>query len=591
MNTYRQRLAAASCFLFGLVVIANTHSAADGEWYWYAWLLQQGKRLYADMHLPLQPLFVLETEFFLALFGKGWLVSRIAAVLHLLAFCFGILLLARHSAWKDHQKAIVIACVFFVSIHFEAYRFDDYHVLADCFVLYSLLLLVLMLEKGSGIQRNVYLAAGLGILSGLSLITRLNDGAALIAGVAVVILCVVPGRKQASIAAYSVAAALTVVVFVLLSGDSLHDYALNSIFKAAGAKGGAANVLTFPFLLPANAARFLIAEWWPLRLFFDVLVVALSSVFLLRPFSRANLSCSAAKATLGILTLGIALWLEFPRIVRGDLIVALSAIWVLVAYGLGLAAVVRLFRSGFMHGQADGWDPREILLLVPLGMLASGSMSTGGHHFGLYAPVGTLILLLPIASPISLHQEWRRSAFLAVAALMALSGLSYRSLNPHSWLSYRCPPVFLDRQVFNHPNYGPMIIDNQLLHFIEPVCERIKRGPRQPELLSLPFPYANYFCAIPPWHGYVQTFFDTSTEDTISSLMEELQTAPPMWVLYQRQVDNLSLHEKVFKGGRRLPHRDLDELIMRKIDQGAWLVADRSQYLEGNDWILLRTRQ
>ena len=51
MNTYWQRLAAAFCFLFGLALIANTLTAADGEWYWYAWYLQQGKRLYADMQL------------------------------------------------------------------------------------------------------------------------------------------------------------------------------------------------------------------------------------------------------------------------------------------------------------------------------------------------------------------------------------------------------------------------------------------------------------------------------------------------------------------------------------------------------------
>ena len=53
----------------------------------------------------------------------------------------------------------------------------------------------------------------------------------------------------------------------------------------------------------------------------------------------------------------------------------------------------------------------------------------------------------------------------------------------------------------------------------------------------------------------------------------------------------LAIHEEIFHGGQRLPHRDLDELIMRKIDQGEWLVADRREYLEDSDWILLRTRQ
>ena len=586
MDTYRQKLAATFCFLFGLALIGNTQSVGDGGWYWYALLVSQGKRLYADMHLALQPLYILETEFSLALFGKGWAVSKIVPVLHLLAFCIGFLLLAQRSEWKDHQKALLMACGFFVSIRFEGYRFDDYHVLADCCFLYSLLLLLLLLENRGGIRRNAYLAAGLGTLSGLTLITRLNDGAVLIMAVAAIILCVTPGRKPALIALFSLAAALTVLLSVHLTGDSLRDYAVNSIFRAAGAKGGAANVLTYPFLLPANAARTFI-DPWTLRMVFVVLVVALSWAFLLRPFLLGKQRFAVARTALGTLAIGIVL-VRFVYDVR--LILMLLAVCVLVTYGLGLAVAIRFFRSRLMRRRADGWDTREFLLLVPLGMMVSVSMSSGGGFHEMYTPSAALILMLPISSPIRLHEGWRRSAFLAIAAMMMLSGLIYKSLCPLSWLSYRCPPVFVDRQVFDHAAYGPMIIDTQLLQFIVPICDRIRSGAPQPEFLSLPLPYANYFCGIPPWHGYVQTFFDTSTKRTITGLMEELQRAPPEWILYQRQMGYLSLHEEIFNRGQRLPHRDLDELIMRKIDQGAWLVAERSQYAE-SEWILVRTLQ
>src|SRR6185436_8046208 len=116
---------------------------------------------------------------------------------------------------------------------------------------------------------------------------------------------------------------------------------------------------------------------------------------------------------------------------------------------------------------------------------------------------------------------WRRSTFLAVTVMMAISGMFYKSAQPYSWLSYKSRRLFLDRQVYSHPGYGSMIIDRQLLEFIAPLCERIKEGPAHPDLLSLPLTYANYFCEIPPWHGYVQTFFDTSTKSTISGLMDE----------------------------------------------------------------------
>lgn len=60
-KTRYQTLVLVCCILFGLAMIANMQSAADGGWFWYAVFLGSHKRLYADMHLALQPLFVLES--------------------------------------------------------------------------------------------------------------------------------------------------------------------------------------------------------------------------------------------------------------------------------------------------------------------------------------------------------------------------------------------------------------------------------------------------------------------------------------------------------------------------------------------------
>ncbi len=121
------------CILFGLAAIANTQVVGDGLWYWYAYLLRSGHHLYSDMHLPLQPLFVVETAAFIALLGKGWIVSKIPAMFHLVAFAVGLLLILRSSIWGDRDKALLFGCCFFVSICSGLYRFDDYHVLADRF--------------------------------------------------------------------------------------------------------------------------------------------------------------------------------------------------------------------------------------------------------------------------------------------------------------------------------------------------------------------------------------------------------------------------------------------------------------------------
>ena len=104
------------CVLFGLAMIANTEPAVEGVWFWYSFFLDSGKHLYGDMHLVLQPLFVLETNAFMAVLGKGWLVSKIVAALHLVAYCLGLFLLVRQSDFSDARKAILLACSFFVSI-------------------------------------------------------------------------------------------------------------------------------------------------------------------------------------------------------------------------------------------------------------------------------------------------------------------------------------------------------------------------------------------------------------------------------------------------------------------------------------------
>jgi hypothetical protein len=591
-----QNLMFLFCVLFGLAMIADTQTAADGVWFWYAAFLHGGQRLYSGMHLALPPLFALEASFFLGLFGKGWLVSKIPAALHLIAYCFAFLLLVRRSKLSDAQKALVLGCAFFVSISFEAYRFDDYHVLADCFQLYSLVTL-LALQNAPSARRILVLASVLGVLAGLALTTRLNDGAALASGVVLGILCLAPSKKLLSITLFCLAAALTALLIVRLTGDSFHDYAMYTIFKAAGSKGGAGSVLTYPLMLPINTIRWLAAYWLNLMLLCST-AVALIWGLMVRPQLRQRPQRRhLAVAALGVFLLALLLWQLYfaSRNILLDilLLASLSAFAVILAYGLGVWVFARFLSSSLKPTHISTWDRREILLLIPLGQLASGSMSSGGSHIGLYAPLGILIVVLSICSPIHLRARWLRDSLAALALLLSLTTLSFKIRRPFSWHTYVEKPLFVDRTWYRHPDYGPMILDRDLLQLIEPVCQTIKNEGSSNELLSLPFPYANYFCNIPPWHGYVQTFFDTTSKQTIDSLIDELQSSPPTWIFYQRQLYTLQLHERIYNRGKPLEHRYLDQFIEQKISQGTWQVVYTSDYGNtqpwDNHWLLIRT--
>ena len=133
-----------------------------------------------------------------------------------------------------------------------------------------------------------------------------------------------------------------------------------------------------------------------------------------------------------------------------------------------------------------------------------------------------------------------------------------------------------------------MLIEAAQLRLVGPMCARIASSSAPATLLSLPYPYPNYFCAIAPWHGYVQTWYDTSSAQTIGRLVGELETAPPSWIVYQHDLSVMEVHEKRFTGGRRLPQRALDDLIASRVSGGAWTIVERV-CLDGSDWMLVRT--
>jgi hypothetical protein len=579
------------CVLFGLAMIANVQTTNDGDWMWYALSLYSGQRLYADLHLALQPLFVLEAAAFLKLLGRGWLASKVPGVLHLIAYCAGLSLLARRSALPDRQKAVVAGCAFFVSICSFAYRFVDYHTPSDCLVLYSMLLLLMLRESASS-RRAMGLVALLGALSGLAITLRINDGLALWFGVGLSIVCLTPAKRLLSVALLLLVAALIVVGVVHLTGDTFHDYLSYTLFKAVGGKGGTGNVLVNPLRLPWNALRYLRNPWYPGLIAYTVGAAAVWA-FLLRPLGRVREPGEFKRDALGALLILAPLPYFYRGLLNPDLLLAMSTLGVFAIYGLGVFAFLRYLRWE-ISGRTWIWDSREILMITPLGQMISTAASSGGVHWGVYEPWAMLIVILPIASPVRLRSERARTALVGVGAILLVCSGFYRFLVPYAWHSTQPRAMFIGRQWYRHPVYGPMIIETSLLEFIEPICDRMGPDGAEAGLLSLPYSYANYFCDIPPWHGYVQTYYDTSTAETIFGLMDELQRAPPKWIFYERQLDSLAAHERQYNHGRPLPHRYLDEFLEEKLARGEWKAVFTSEYastpLWKEQWILIQTR-
>ncbi len=570
-----------------MLSILNIHSLNEGLWFWYAHLISDGHRLYADLHLPLQPLFVLLNVGALKLFGNSWLAFKALAVAQLLAFCIGLVLVADLALWKDGQKAVVIAAVFGLTMGTSFFRFDDFHITSDCLELYSIYVLF-RISNEINEKVGLLLTPLLGALCGLSLSNRLNDGAALFVACGFVLPFLVSGKRILAMTIFFMTALLTLFTVVFLTGDSIHDWALNSIIGAAAIKGGTGHALYGPFQISLQIFYVLRTTRHALIVLVYDAVLATVCVLMQRYGRRPDGGLRPTRLALGI---GFFV-VTFPFLYRAALYggipqASIAIIGALASWALATWILVRLLRTLFGSGPANR-DPRELILLVPFLQMLGTTVTSGKSTLWSYATVATLLILLPICSPLKLGRKWQSTAYVAIAGSVVVSALITKTAHPYEWIHYVNQPLFVGRQWYRHPLYGPMYIERDQLQLVQSVCDDIsKDGPPQ-GLLSIPYPYANYFCNIPPWHGYVQTWYDTSSKVTIDHLVSDLKTSPPEWILYQREPDTMLLHERLFLDGRPLPHRAFDRLIMDRIAEGQWAV-DRRVSFEGCDWILIKT--
>lgn len=587
-NLY-QGLAILLCVTFGLLMIVNNQMGGEAMWFWYATVFHQGVRLYADLHSALQPLYMLMTDAWMTLSGHRLVVTQIPSLFQIFALCAGLLLILRESDWPDWQKGVVLLGTFCLTVFGHSYRFDDYHIVAENLILYSMLVL-LVLARTEAVRRQFVLVAVLGLLSGLTLTTRLTDGAALFTAAGISIPFLLRGRRIANVALFVAVTALTVLLVVSLTGDTFPAYLSNSVFRAAASKGGTRSIFGAPLHMLLNTIPLL---WKTGK---QVLVGLLAVVVigqLVARYWRAGLRyVFTLQMALAALILLVVPQLKRVKLLHGLVVETLVLTLTTLLY---LLAPLVLARFAMANSKGRIMDSREILVLLPLAEWASYSAGAAAEPLtNYYAPVALFLLLIPVIQPFRRFARWANPSFVAILALIALSTFTSKAITPYSWQNYKVGSMFKNRAWFQHPVYGAMYIDRDLLDFSKAVCSDVgaKPGVTHPDLLSLPYPFPNYFCDTPPWHNYVQTFFDTSTRATIEHLMYELNTAPPQWIVYQRQLNIMNGSERLYNHSRPLAQRDLDRMIAQKLASGQWKLVDYSDYLgqEGGGWFIIRTR-
>lgn len=578
--------AVAVCVLLGLALIANTQMEGEASWFWYAVLLQHGVRLYRDLHLALQPLFVLETDGWMRLFGGSAVGMGVKSLLHVGIFSWGLLLVIRRVAWPEWMRGLLLVTTFAVSLQAPGFRFDDYHVLAQSCIVFSLALLLRLEAASEG--EAVWLAGGLGCLCGLALTTRLNDGAALLVADLVCVAVLAQARRVRAVVLVGVVAGLTVAGVVLLTGDGVGAYLSNSVLHVSASKGGTGSVARAPLILFREALKQ--QEVAGRRVLLGLGAALLAGWPVVRLVRRWPVGSAVL---LQLVVAGGLMMVSRPvdkkELMEGALIIDISMLAILGAYVLAPVVLGRWLAAGM--GRLRGWNRREVLLVLPLAEMASASASTAGQPFqGFYLQTALCVVLILLLFPAGRWSKWGVASLTSLLVLLGMSGVVSKYREPYTWQKYTMARMFTNRVWYRSPSHGPLYIERDQLTMSRPICAAIAGGSGQKELLSLPYSYPNYFCGIAPWHGYVQTYFDTTTRATMDALIRQLETAPPEWIEYQRQMEVLRGQEVTYNHGQPLGQRALDAVIMSRIQSGQWHVVTTSDYLHTDGgWMLIRT--
>ncbi len=579
--------AALLCVAFGLAFIANVQPIGDGMWFWYAHALRQGQSLYHDLHAPMQPLFFLLTAATQMVFGNSWLASKILAVLQLFAYCLGLALVCRRVLPSDKSRATLMVAVYGLTIMVFYARFDDFHITGHCLVVYSIYLLLRLRDM---LQRAHILrcATLLGLFSGMAMANRLNDGALLFVCVGA---CVLVFAREAWLRALLVFAATgitTLALLVFATRSNLHDWLQYTVLRAAAIKGGSQHMLLAPINFPLTVLSNLLVE--P-RLLLDLsLSCIVIGLFAYGTYFRAfRTNRFRLTVTLFVIAASVPpLLFLLQQSLASKSVLALSDALGLVFYALLIFLPLRVLNFALL-GRLAEWNRNEALILIPFGQLYAGAMTSGGSILEAYAPLAFFLLLVPLILPAWLRTPWRRTAFAVLLSLLAVGSLVSKTFEPYHWLHYSDRALFVERAVYNHPSFGPMVIETDQLALMRSMCAAIKPSTTPPQLLAMPWPYPNYFCNIPPWHNYVQTWYDTSSKQTIDTLTNQLRTDPPEWIVYQRSLETLLAHENTFMYGKKLPHRAMDEFIVEQLRSGHWSLPWQRCF-GGTDWLVIHTR-
>jgi len=557
-------LACLVCISFGLLTLAFVTGAGDGTWYFYSKSYLAGLQLYSDLGLVQQPLFILYNSIGIYLFGDSWIAQRVLFIPILIAFVFLLRAIIKYTETQNHVQAGLIFSIFFLAIYFPPFRFDDYHAFLHTL---ELLFLYLILSTSKPTENKKSHLVLLGLTIAFIVFTKITDGVLLLMGFLAIIFL---NRGNVPLHRYIPSffgIVLGVGLIFMLTNDSVEAWYRSTLIDAAAAKGGNQMWFSYAKLLKNATGQILTI---PNIFYFIVFFIC---VYLFSRFHQR-------------------FWLVISLLFFFLFIRNFSPVYYLISFAILTLLIYSIYIAvAFLKNNDYFTASNATIYLLPIllqGLLLAGSLSSAGSttDFTFLLAISLVVLI----SILSLH-HWLmlKNMLIMVTICLGFDAFIHKFNTPYAWHDFSSPRINRDRQLIQTDSLGPVLVDQQLYELIQPVCEVVVTQNKPVTLLSIPFSFANYFCGIPPWHHYVQSFFDFSNPKLLGKMVDELNIAPPDFIFYQRQLKSLEQHEQLFNANQHLPHRSLDRMIMHKIEIGTWTVI-YSKSMGDSNWLLISTK-
>ena len=568
------------CILYAACLLFYTIAPGDGGWMLYAKSILHGNRIYSELNLNQQPLFILYSQGINLIFGDRILLQKLGYLTTPIFYSYFLFKIVSLIAANGLVRGFTTIALFFIAITFVAYRFDDYHAFCGVLLFASLYLSLkfakhqITFTKYAGFQSLVI---------ALLMITRLTDGIFLAMAVFCFTVSFIGFSRQ--LAGAVVFALFTFFVLLtislLLLNESYFSWYKYTILEAAKIKGGM-SLWSYPFLMLKKSIFLYMDGSFSIK---RIGLILFSSAILWISVKNSVGYFKYFLITICFFGIAYGIFKIYPYY---GLTLTVS-LGVLVSFVI--APIALGWKIFFKESESVGLKQFLALIYYPFFLYLSGSLSSAGsfddHFFPLTFLIIVLFLLFQDKNIKGTCKESLKYAGILFFLLLFIEAATFRTMRPYAWHSYNVPNFFERRVFVNDPVNGPHFLSRDLAELILPVCSEVKMAD---ELLSIPFSFANYYCHKEPWKGYIQSFFDTSSAVLIDRLIWDINISPPQYIFYQRQLENLSIHEKLFNNNLPLRQRALDELIMRNINERKWKVVYSSDLYPPSVWLLIKTK-